>query len=342
LIPATFSQQVVQSRRAETLRPLAFSRSDSKSECPCEKMDLNVLGQTAALITSCLWTFNSIFFTEAGRRIGSVSVNAYRIIMAVGFLCVAHTVLLGSLLPAANGEQWLWIGLSGIIGLGVGDFGLFAALVIIGPRRSVLMMALSPIFASIAAFLLLGETISLRGIVGISVTLTGVAWVILEREQDTIETPISRELETWGVFLALVGAVGQGTGLVLAKKGIYHEIGTILNPLSTTLMRMLFGALFVWISALIAQRMGELRRALGNREGIRYTAAGAFLGPFMGVTFSMIAVAYTPAGIAQTLMSLMPVFIIPVVWLLYKQRTSLRGMLGAAIAVIGVAILFLI
>jgi drug/metabolite transporter (DMT)-like permease len=98
----------------------------------------------------------------------------------------------------------------------------------------------------------------------------------------------------------------------------------------------------VWISILIAGRIGELRRALGNKEGIKYTAAGAFTGPFMGVTFSMVAVAYTQTGIAQTLMSLMPVFIIPVVWILYRQRTSVRGMLGAVIAVIGVAILFLI
>jgi drug/metabolite transporter (DMT)-like permease len=305
-------------------------------------MDLNLLGQTAALITSCLWTFNSIFFTEAGRRIGSISVNAYRIILAVGFLCVAHTALLGNLLPAASSEQWFWIGVSGIIGLGIGDFGLFAAFVIIGPRRSVLMMALSPIFASIAAFLMLGETISLLGIVGMSITLTGVIWVILEREQRTIEKPIPRKLEMWGVFLALIGAIGQGTGLAFAKRGIYYEIGIILNPLSATLIRMLFGAFFVWISILIAGRIGELRRALGNKEGIKYTAAGAFTGPFMGVTFSMVAVAYTQTGIAQTLMSLMPVFIIPVVWILYRQRTSVRGMLGAVIAVIGVAILFLI
>jgi drug/metabolite transporter (DMT)-like permease len=305
-------------------------------------MDLNLLGQTAALITAGLWTFNSLFFTEAGRRIGSISVNAFRILMAVGFLCVAHVVLLGSLLPAASGGQWFWVGVSGIIGLGIGDFGLFAAFVIIGPRRSVLMMALSPIFASIAALVMLGETISFLGIVGIAITLIGVVWVILEREQRAVETLLSKRLETWGVLLALIGAIGQGTGLVFAKKGIYYEIGAILNPLSATLIRMLFGALFVWSSILIAGRIGELRKALSSKEGLRYTAAGAFMGPFLGVIFSMVAVAYTQAGIAQTLMSLMPVFIIPVVWALYGQRTSLRGVLGAIVAVTGVAVLFLI
>jgi drug/metabolite transporter (DMT)-like permease len=304
-------------------------------------MDLNLLGQTAALITAGLWTFNSLFFTEAGQRIGSISVNAYRIAMAVGLVSVAHTAVLGSLLPPASGGQWFWIGLSGIIGLGIGDFGLFAAFVLIGPRRSVLLMALSPIFASITALMLLGETISLPGIAGIAITLTGVVWVILEREPLAVEYRVSQKREMWGVVLALIGAIGQGTGLVLAKKGIYYEAGMILNPLSTTLIRMLFGAVFVWSSIFLAGRTGELRKALGNREGLQYTAAGAFVGPFLGVTFSMLAVAYTQAGIAQTLMSLMPVFIIPVVWALYRQRTSVRGVLGAIVAVAGVAILFL-
>lgn len=306
-------------------------------------MDLNLLGQTAALITAGLWTFNSLFFAEAGRRIGSISVNAYRIVMAVGFLGAAHAALSGSLLPVASGGQWFWIGLSGIIGLGIGDFGLFAAFVLIGPRRSVLVMALSPIFASITAFVMLGETISLPGLAGIAITLTGVIWVILERDRSTVAKPgPERGVEAWGVILALVGAIGQGTGLVFAKKGIYYEVGMILNPVSTALIRMVFGALFVWISILVAGRLGELRKALRNKAGLRFTAAGALIGPFLGVTFSMLAVAHTQAGIAQTLMSLMPVFIIPVVWALYGQRTSFRGVLGAVVAVIGVAILFLI
>jgi drug/metabolite transporter (DMT)-like permease len=56
----------------------------------------------------------------------------------------------------------------------------------------------------------------------------------------------------------------------------------------------------------------------------------------------MVAVTYAETGVAQTLMSLMPVLIIPAVWILYRQRTSWRGILGAVIAVFGVSILFLV
>jgi drug/metabolite transporter (DMT)-like permease len=91
---------------------------------------------------------------------------------------------------------------------------------------------------------------------------------------------------------------------------------------------------------LLLGKLPELRKALQNREGIKNTALGAFIGPFLGITLSMVAVTYTETGIAQTLMSLMPVLIIPTVWIVYRQKTSWRGIFGAIIAVIGVAILF--
>jgi drug/metabolite transporter (DMT)-like permease len=303
-------------------------------------LDTNILGETAAVATSCLWTITSLFFTSAAKRIGSLSVNAYRTIMAVGFLLLAHVILLGTILPMATNEQWFWMGISGIVGLGIGDLAYLGALVTIGPRRSVLVYAMSPIFASIVAYLMLGETIPTFAILGIGITISGIIVVILEEEERSGEAPVPKRLRSYGVFLALIAAVGQGVGLVLSKKGIYLNPEMTLHPLSATLMRMILGALFVWIIAVAARRLPQLRKAVRNKQGMGQTAAGAFTGPFLGVTLSMVAVTYTEAGIAQTLMSLMPVLIIPVVWILYKQKTSLRGILGAAIAVIGVSILF--
>ena len=305
-------------------------------------MDPNLIGETAAIVTACLWTINSILFASAGKKIGSLSVNAYRILMAVGFLGITHIIFLGSLLPTASSEQWFWIGLSGIVGLGIGDFGLFAAFVIIGPRRSVLIMSLSPIFAALGAYFMLGEILSPLIITGIAVTLIGVIVVILEKEENSDEKPISKKLKTWGVFLAFIGAIGQGIGLVFAKKGMWLDPSIMMNPLSVTFVRMIMGALFIWTCVIVMRRLPEVRKALKSKKGMGQTAAGAFIGPFVGVTLSMVAVAYTQAGIAQTLMSLMPVFIIPAIWVLYKQKTSWRGVLGAIVAVIGVAILLLV
>ncbi len=305
-------------------------------------MDMTIVGEVAAIGTSCLWTFGSVLFSEAGKRIGSASVNAFRIVFALGFLGAAHVVLIGELLPTASWGQWFWVGLSGIVGLGIGDFGLFAAFVTIGPRRTLLVMALSPIFAALGGYLVLGEIISMPALAGIGLTLTGVFVTVFERDELSMEKPIPARVKVWGVILALVGAIGQGLGLVLAKKGILLDPSLTLNPLSTTLIRMICGTVFVWMTVVIAGRLPELRKASKNHEGIMFSAAGAFTGPFLGVTLSMVAVTFTQAGIAQTLISLMPILIIPVVWILYKQKTSLRGVLGAFVATIGVAILLLV
>jgi drug/metabolite transporter (DMT)-like permease len=305
-------------------------------------LDLGMVGEFAAVVTSCLWTLSSIFFTSAGRRIGSLSVNAYRTVMATGFLVIAHIILLRTILPLASNVQWFWMGASGVVGLGIGDSALFAAYVTIGPRRSLLVYASAPIFAALGAYLMLGEMMPTLAMVGIAVTLAGIIVVVLEREERSGEIQLSMKLKSYGVFFALIGAVGQGVGLALAKKGIDSNPEMMLNPLSAALMRMVLGALSLWLVMLTTGKLPELQRAFNSSQGMSETVAAAFIGPFLGVTLSMVAVTYAETGVAQTLMSLMPVLIIPVVWILYKQRTSWQGILGAVIAVFGVSILFLV
>jgi drug/metabolite transporter (DMT)-like permease len=109
----------------------------------------------------------------------------------------SHAILLRTILPIASNGQWLWMGLSGIIGLGIGDFGLFAAYVTLGPRRSVLLMASSPIFASAGAYLILGETFSLLSTLGIAVTLSGIIIVLLERTEKPEQRLATKKRKTW-------------------------------------------------------------------------------------------------------------------------------------------------
>lgn len=315
-------------------------------------MAAQFLGEAAAIITSTLWTGNSILFTAAGKRIGPISVNAIRIAIAVVLLSATHIIFFGTVIPDANSDQWLWMGLSGIIGLGIGDFALFSAFVLIGPRKSLLLMSIAPIVSVIFSYLLLEEVLGLWAIIGIAVTLVGIIIVILEREVRGIQTnEADRKNESvekrnmLGISLGVIGAVGQGLGLVFAKYGIFNAADNISNPLdslSATLMRMLVGAIFVWLVITFWGKLPEIRKGIEDRQGVKLTSAGAFIGPFLGVWFSMVAVSYTQVGIAMTLMSLMPVMVIPVVWVLNKEKTNWRGIAGAVVAVIGVAIIFLV
>jgi drug/metabolite transporter (DMT)-like permease len=299
------------------------------------------MGESAAILTSCLWTGSSLLFTTAGKKIGAFSVNTYRTTIAIALLVCAHVVFLGAVLPVASGAQWFWMGLSGIVGLGIGDLGLFAAYVAIGPRWTVLVQSSSPIFASAGAFLVFGETFSLLAMLGVAVTLTGILIVLLERDETSKEMRVPKERKRRGLFFALVSAMGQGFGVVLSKEGMYVGVGQAMNPVSAALIRMLLAGSFIWACAFFLRRLPELNEARRNREGIKYAAAGALVGPFAGMTLSMVAIANAEAGIAQTLMSLMPVFIIPVIWIAYREKTSKHGILGAVVAVLGVSILFI-
>jgi drug/metabolite transporter (DMT)-like permease len=306
-------------------------------------MDGTLLGEAAALSASVLWTFTSLAFAAASRKVGPISVNMWRMLFALGLLTTCHIILLGRLLPAANGTQWLYLGSSGIIGLAIGDLGYFGALMIIGPRRGTLLMAINPIFSSVLGYFVLGEMLTLWAITGIAVTLTGVTLVILEREQNGTEPAIAPGRKALGVFAGVVGSVGQGVGLVLSKYGMINAATDgALNPLSATLMRMTAAIVFFFIAVVLMRKLGEVRGALSNKEGMKATLAGTVIGPFLGVWTFMVAVTYADAGVAATLGSLMPVFIIPVVYVLYREKTSWRGVLGAVVAIAGVAILMLL
>jgi drug/metabolite transporter (DMT)-like permease len=296
----------------------------------------NYFGEIAALGTSVCWTFTSIFFTLSGRRVGSVIVNQARLLLAVLFLSLAHLLAGGSWLPPqADLYRWFWLGLSGIIGLVLGDSLLFYAFVLIGARRSMLLMSLVPIIGAMIAWLFLGERLSAVEIIAIGLTVGGVAWVVSERENNGRQ--LDRRQYWLGVLAGLGGAFGQALGLVFSKKGMLGDFA----PLSATLMRMLVAAAVIWGLALLRGRAGRTLGALTDRQAGPAILGGAIAGPFIGVWLSLIAVQLAPVGIAATLMALSPILILlPSVWI-FNDRVTPHSIIGTLVAIAGVAIIFL-
>lgn len=334
----------------------------------------HLLGQSAAIFASVLWTFTSLVFAASSKRIGALNLNAWRIAFAVVLLTIAHIILLGSLLPQASQGEWFWLSLSGVIGLAVGDFAFFACLVYIGPRKGVLLLGQAPIFTLIGAYLVHGELPGAWALLGVMVTLAGVFIVLVDRQMapkdenrptenkemkepsptldeeselsksnsdaemamDPEWSQLSDHDKRMGLFLGFVAAFGQGIGLVVAELG-----NEDVDPLSVSLIRMLAAFVVVWLGVLLSGRMRGLFQAAKDRKGIGLAGVGAIIGPFLGVWSIMVAIDNTYTGIAATLSSLAPVMIIPVLWIGFKQQPSWRGILGALVSVVGVAIIFL-
>jgi drug/metabolite transporter (DMT)-like permease len=295
------------------------------------------MGEIAAFATSFCWSLNSIQFTFAGQRVGSRVVNRVRLAVAVVLLSVAHLLLRGSLWPVrAEAYRWVWLGLSGTVGLVLGDGSLFHAFLLIGPRRSMVLMAFVPVVSTVAARVLLGETLLPVETIAILITVVGIAAVVSERQSDPDSVGQNPQDRVLGLLLGLGGATGQSLGLVAAKRGLIGD----LAALSATVMRMIVGTVVIWLLAALRRQVGTTWRALKDRQACLWIAGGAFVGPFLGVWLSLMAVRAAPVGIASTLMALSPIILIPFDHWVFHERVTVRSVIGTVVALTGAAVVF--
>jgi drug/metabolite transporter (DMT)-like permease len=298
----------------------------------------NHIGELAAVLTAFLWTVTALSFETASRRIGSLNVNLLRLFVAFILLGIFGYFTRGHVIPDDLPRiSWIWLALSGLVGFVIGDYCLFQSYVLIPARISMLVMTLSPLVAAFTAWAMLGETLSVKHMLGMLLTLGGIAMVVFTRnkERKTVgKYKMAHPLK--GILLAFGGAVGQGVGLVLSKIGMQNY-----SPFASSHIRVITGVVGFAILFTVIRKWKGLFPAFSDHKAMGLMALGSVFGPFLGVSFSLMAVQHTKAGIAQTLMSLTPVLIIPAAVLINKEKVNLREIIGAFTAVLGGAILFL-
>ncbi len=321
------------------------------------------LGEAAALATSVCWTASACFFAAATRHLPAQRVNQMRLLLACAFL---QLTLLGrgfagveDVLPGARQGGFLLA--SGVIGLWLGDVALFRAFEILDTRRVLLVAASAPVFVLLIAVPALGERLSVAAFVGMALTLGGIAWVVAEKEPPAsgvaaaADDPAARARLREGVLMAALAALGQAAGAVLARAGLGQAppdsyLGQIVgaggatvvrdvSPLAATAIRMIAGAGAIFAVAACRGQLAGFARSWRQRPGAWLTAGGTTFGPFIGVWLSLVAFAHTEAAIAQTLIALQPVIVLPFAKRFLGERVTPRAVLGALVAVSGAAIL---
>jgi len=292
-------------------------------------------GETAALLTAVFWTVTALSFESAGKRVGSLAVNLLRLLIGFVFLSIFTFFYRGMVFPVdASAHAWIWLVLSGLVGFLVGDLCLFRAFVDIGARISMLIMASVPPFTALMGWLILGEKLSYGEWTGMALTIAGISIVILERKPGEKQVKLNKP--GLGVLLAFGGAIGQSVGLVLSKYGMedYDAFGA-------TQIRVLAGIAGFLLLFAVLHRWRPVGAAFADKKAMALINTGAFFGPFLGVSFSLLAVQYTETGVASTIMSIVPVLIIPPAVALFHERVTLREIIGAMAAVGGVGMMFL-
>jgi drug/metabolite transporter (DMT)-like permease len=308
------------------------------------------LGEYAALLTAVFWTITAIAFESAGKKVGSLSTNLIRLFIAFIFIGIYSQVTRGSFIPFdASAHNWMWLSLSGFVGFVIGDLLLFEAYVVIGSRISMLIMSLTPPITAFFGWLLMGEILTPQNFLGMFLTILGIMIVVLDRKsknQNANENTagltggnrnkIKLSYPILGILLAFGGAVGQGAGLVLSKYGMQD-----FDPFAATQIRVITGFVGFAIIFVFMKRWKKLIEAIKNRDAMKRLSIGAFFGPFLGVSFSLLSVKHTTTGVASTIMAIVPVLIIPPALIFFKEKITLKEVIGSIIAVGGVALFFI-
>ncbi len=310
-------------------------------------------GEIAGLGTASCWATGALAFAVASKRIGATAVNQLRMAVAIVLLGVTHLIVFGELWPSVvTSTQVFWLTLSGVIGIAVGDLFLLHCFALIGPRVGELVMTAAPIVTVLLAWPILGESLSGRVMLGITVTIAGVAMVLADRCGNNAWRSLALR-KTEGLVAGLLGAAGQGTGLVLAKLGMNVAGGealthtgsglagaTPLDPLSATLLRVSAGAVGAWVIAGLCGKVGLTFEAARNRRAMHATCLATILG-LLGIWLSLISISYTKASIGATLMGISPILVLPLAYVAYGDRPGRIAIGGTFVAVLGISCLFL-
>lgn len=309
------------------------------------------LGALAAFGTAFCWSISAMFFENSSKKISALAVNFWKTVFAFFFLAIAGWIFHRMPLPTGAGAvTWIYLAVSSVLGFLISDYFLFNAYVMIGSRITVIFQSVTPIFTSLFAFIFLGETMKPVRLVGMAVVVCGILLVVLSRQKplkgekkvqgaaDPAAAPAPPPNMRKGYLFAFLSTVFQAAGLIFSKVGLRGY-----NSISGTQIRIIVAIIgFAMQALLTGQAKRVFRDAPANRPAFRSTSIGAIFGPFLGVVFSLFALQNTEAGTASTLMALTPVLIIPPSVFILKQKVRAQEIAGAAIAVTGAALFFLL
>jgi len=288
----------------------------------------HLLGGVAALSSAALFALASILYRRLGRKITPAVLNlakgAIAVVLTVGVLAATGF----EIVPA---REAILLGISGILGIALGDTAYFAALNRLGARRTLVLDSISPAITAGLAMVVLGERLTPMQWAGVALTLSGISWVLRERVPDDDASPTAVQM---GLILGLTAIACHASGVVLSKVAL-----DVVPALEASLVRQMVGVVGLGFYLGASQKAASTFSPLRDRANIRVLFIASFCGTFLGIWFAMVALKLTSASLATTLNATGPLFVLPLSRLMDGERISTRAVLGAVVAVAGVAVL---
>ncbi len=305
---------------------------------------MNLSGELIALITTLCWSLGIFPFTEAAKRIGSAPLNQYRLLLAWIIISIIlffwNDLNFVELFTEPQPYHFIFLGLSGIIGFSIGDYCSFNSFKLLGPKLASLYTTFAPGAALLIGYIALNESVNLIGIFGILITVSGVIWLTLSKKDSNAATQVGYTRDKRGIIYGIIGALCQGTGLVLSKYGMdYYEVK--LQTMHAVWIRLLFAFSAAFIVSLLAGKLKANSKPIFTNEknNLPFLFFGTILGPIMGVTLSLFAIQKLEVAVAQTIFALLPLFVLPISLIIYKERITSQSVFACLLALVGVLLL---
>jgi drug/metabolite transporter (DMT)-like permease len=287
-----------------------------------------MLAVVLSLAAAAAFAASAMFIDSVSGRVGPLQLSRWQ--MSLAFLMTAIIVTVTGGWQTLDLTMILWLTASSASGIMVGSLTYIATIQYTGPRISALLFTTASPFALALGFGFRGETVNLLQAAGVGLIVAGIALAVMGPKQDEgVTTP----KPLWiGIGLGLVTSFAQALGSLLARPAMLSGA----DPVAAMLVRSGTGALFfIALLALPAFRPA----ALPSRTEVRQIGFSALAGMVVGMSFLMAALARGDVGIVTTLSSTTPILILPMVWAAYRRIPGPLAWVGAALAVIGTAMI---
>jgi drug/metabolite transporter (DMT)-like permease len=304
------------------------------------------IGFVYAFAATACWAIAAFPLTTASRQLPVNSMNHLRLLLATIILFIAAVIIEGNnffvIFSADYIKGWLWLGISGIVALVIGDFFSFRSYAILSPQHGSVLTTLSPASALLFGIILVKENINWVGIVGMLITIVGVMSISLGRSQRNSIPDHGHGSVAKGIVFGILAAACHGAALAFSKKGfvLQAELQHPIGPLSATFIRIVSGLLLVYTISFCTGKLKEAWYHLrDSKEGVKNTIIGSIFNPGLSVALSMVTILYINVAVAQTIFSMVPLFALLIAFFVYKEKITPRSVWGVVAALMGVMLL---
>jgi len=287
-----------------------------------------LLGFLFALASAFLWALVAILYRAIGRTLHPIAINIGKNLVAL--FCIGIILAIKGFEPI-GGRQLFFLVMSGALGISLGDTFFLMALCRIRARLAMLMTTLIPVLAVLLAVLLLHERPTAQGWIGIIVTLMGIGVVLSGGHQECG----SERNSLSGILYGLLASVCCAASVICSKYALAS-----VSALDGSFVRHIAGFLLLALWGLAAGKLTPwLKPLISDAAVLRQLLIASFLGAFLGTWFCLLGLKYATASAATVLNATSPLFILPLSYILLKERISSRAIIGAVVAVAGGCIL---